>query len=140
MMLPSKELLSEVFGKKVSYIDILKEDCDTHNTFKVIFQFDNIYYGGISGIEDENINIYELANKCKVWAYTKKFILNSEYYPLDNLQYSGGCLLADIRTSDTEYFNGKSESEAIFKACDYILKESSSKKIHWVLNNSKGIE
>ena len=62
-------------------------------------------------------NIYEFAFKCKEWAYTQGYILKSEI---------NGCLVCESNTfmgSDTEWFNGISEIEAILKACECILKE-----------------
>ena len=60
----SKELLSEVFNRKVRTFTIIDNIA--------YYQYRDIYYGGISGIDDEEVNIYELAHKnLKEWAKLK---------------------------------------------------------------------
>lgn len=120
MQLPSKELLSLIFNKKVTWLMDIKEDVDTHNTIKIVFQFDNIYYGGISGIEDEQINVYELAHKCKEWARDKGFILTTnigddKHEAICVFHPGDGCLTADT------------EIEAIFSACEWIMNDEAKK-------------
>ena len=121
----SKELLSKVL-KNTKYLtnediiirvgDIL--DC----TFST-----NLHY--FTDVNQRYINIYELAHKCKEWAYCKKYALtpmndfgfnnndvaNFKIYWTTcyiNLQLSGAHLHSEI--ADTE-------PEAIFKACEWIL-------------------
>ena len=112
MMLPSKELLSVVFNRKVCWLMLLDEDTDTHNTLKVHFQFNDIYYGGVSGIEDEQINIYELAHKCKEWAISQGYQFRV-YYQCDGSEewYIGKCGF------EWDAFKG----DSVFEACQWIL-------------------
>ena len=73
----SLELLSDVLGKEVTSSVLIEDDDCTHNKEKLLFQFKDTYYGGNSGIEDEEINIYELAHKCKEWAIEKDYLIRS---------------------------------------------------------------
>ena len=110
MNLPSKELLSEVLGENVTSIQELSSDA---------------IFGGrqawiTSKSHDCAINIHELAHKCKEWAFQHNFIVNSE------LHYHKGC--CSIYDSNGDCLNGKgifedTEPEAIFKACEWILKQ-----------------
>lgn len=98
----SKELLSEVFGENVLSFDIGGNE--------ILIEFDKY----------ENIlNIYELAHKCKEWAYKQDYDIWSITWGAvefqNNKKYNG-----------TERVNADTEVEAIFKACDYILNELSN--------------
>ena len=100
----SKELLSEVLKKEIENRDI---------SYVEIYKNVVIYKVSIYDREEE-INIYELAHKCKEWLAdsevdytlwrTHKHRFYSEKYYLDI-------------ESDTEH-------EAIFKACEWVLKEA----------------
>ena len=110
----SKELLSEVLGVYVRngwYFD-----CVT-----LVYTYDKI-----SGL-DENyhaeINIYELAHMCKEWAKLKYFI---------DIDSHSGCARWGAEAVShngrpsvfyEQVFIGRTEPEAIFKACEWILKE-----------------
>ena len=68
-----------------------------------------------------NINIYELAHKCKEWALCKGYRLESStFHPND-----GGkpyCAVgAYVRTEHCS--NDDTEIGAIFKACEWILQQ-----------------
>ena len=106
----SKELLSEVLHCDVYKIDIkdnaLEYDCD----------FDDVPIVRI-------INIYELAHKCKEWAYSQGYILFSKIRLSSSL---ASCYFDTMGKHDyeDEYhddFRAETESEAIFKACQWIL-------------------
>lgn len=117
----SKELLSKVFNRKVRTFTIVDNI--------VYYKYEDIYYGGISGIEDEEINIYELAHECKQLAVSKGYSLYSGYDKLINKYgvYVNLLLFGDDESTiggwDTEiYFIANTESEAIFKAYQYIME------------------
>ena len=94
----SKKLLGEVFSINVEN-DIILE----HNI---------IHYEDI-GMRIE-INIHELAHKCKVWALQYKYELLSGY-----LSSRGYVVVMEQRRT----WYADTESEAIFKACEWILKQ-----------------
>ena len=56
MLLPGKELLSEVLEVNICYFAIRQNE--------VIYTYDDC---------DDTINIYELAHKCKEWALSKGY-------------------------------------------------------------------
>ncbi len=60
-----------------------------------------------------NINIHELAHKCKEWALQYKYELLSGYL-------SGNGYVVVMEQRITWYAD--TEPEAIFKACEYILE------------------
>lgn len=101
MYLPSKELVSKVLNVHVTMIDkILGSD--------IGFEINNI-----SG-STHLINIYELAHKCKEWAYKQEYILESYFY-----NSKARC---DISKSYAvnEMFIADTEPAAIFKACEWL--------------------
>ena len=126
----SKELLSEVLG-------------NTPN------QWNWRYFEGYKNLEctegtcsgrGENttgyMSIYEFAHKCKEWALSKSNLelisaITEEgaYCKIDNIIPS--TIEYDINQMDTAYrtifnsiiFDAKTEPEAIFLACEWILKE-----------------
>ena len=109
----SKELLSEVLGYEVEI-----------RGFKDKFIPANFEY--IKDMIDvKAINIYELAHKCKEWAYTKcNYTLESTSNPF------GGFCKIEIYEIDIgkaynkpdDVYRGTNEPEAIFKACQWILE------------------
>jgi len=62
------------------------------------------------------INIYELAHKCKEWALDKGYIIESYTFFDDRSENKGYARIGKYR------FPLKTEVEAIFKACQWILK------------------
>ena len=103
----SKELLSEVLGKKVDMI--YTEDYLGHS-FK---PFIRPLYGSFV----DEVNIYELAHKCKEWALTKHNTYLSSW-----TESSQGVCEASTTNEDKDFF-AETEPEAIFKACEWILKD-----------------
>lgn len=87
----------------------------------------NIIHFEVNSNSMQSTNIYELQHKCKIWAYKNGFILRSEYYPPDSFLFSGGCLLVNISTEESMWFNGTLEPKAIFKACQWVLDNKESK-------------
>ena len=101
----SKELLSEILKKDTPYINI-------KNNY--------IYYeefGSMTGTLIKNINIYELAHKCKEWAWYQ-----DREHTTTTIKTSK-TLLGVYRAwinDDDEWF-ADTEPESIFKACEWLL-------------------
>ncbi len=101
----SNELLSKVLKTEVKALELWND-----NSIRYFAPKDYI------------INIYELANKCKEWA------LNLDEYSIESgLTWGEGYvnLFGRYSCSDSEpdeIFVEDTEPEAIFKACEYILK------------------
>ena len=108
----SKELLSEV----------LKIDDIVH------IQKEGINYLFISRANNQAIiiNIYELAHKCKDWAYSKDYSYLSGRDDIFFHSYKYICSVG-IDESSTEDFYADTEVEAIFKACQWILDNEQTK-------------
>lgn len=115
----SKELLSEVLGEEVSAMHIRGNKLNY-----VVPNYETEEDGEIVYIDlGTNINIYELAHKCKENARAKGYLLYS--YPIDVLYSRYACDVKDKRGVQLMMQSGESEPEAIFKACEWILKEKS---------------
>lgn len=112
----SKELLSEVLGKEIE-IGIKSILGESYIEYKIILP------SGGKLIRD--MNIYELAYKCKEWAYENDYYV----YSIITFAAEGSCYLTheDDISKRLKTFDANNEPEAIFKACDYILKELSNK-------------
>ena len=125
----SRELLSEVFNKKVREFAIDK------NELRLIYEDDK------KEIPDLHyINIHELAHKCKEWAikdgysivsaiaigneYTNAKIKYEEYgkFIPAYRTVNGKNDYQEILYKETDYFEADTEPEAIFKACQWILE------------------
>lgn len=108
----SKELLSEVLGEDIN--DIVNDKTTPKNIFQ--YEIKKRMLDG-SGVAYREINIHELANKCKEWALQQGHILSSwETNPNSGVE-------AYCRSSNVDRFPFQSttEPEAIFKACNWIL-------------------
>lgn len=113
----SKELLSE----------ILDESYDNTNIVKIYqpSDFNHIAWETNNcAINTHSINIYELAHKCKEWCLNNNFTIKSsitrqgakcEFYSKEQTNYK------------TKIINAKTEPEAIFQACEWILKQKENK-------------
>lgn len=108
MILPSKELISEVLSKEVEEERFIDSNSLTYVN---------------SGIY-EDINIYEFAFKCKEWAKLKHFI---------DIDSHSGCARWGAEAVShngrpsvfyEQVFIGRTEPEAIFKACEYIMEKT----------------
>ena len=108
----SKELLNEVLGYEASYIQIV----GTKLCFSCHIK------GG------SNINIYELAHKCKEWAYKQGYAILS-----GNSAYGIGAFFCSCKGWLSENYDKRieishnTEPEAIFKACQWILNNKENK-------------
>ena len=110
MQIISKELLSEVLKKEVFNVACISADgkdvCYNYTEYE-----DEI----LSKLgEAEQINIYELADKCKKWA--SKGGANIWSWP-NNAE------IRDIHNFYEKSFRADSEQEAIFKACEWIREK-----------------
>lgn len=108
-------MISRELVKKVIYEDTL--DIDKIISLKFVDEY--LYINGY-----KKINIHELAYKCKVWADKKGYVLMSgkingiwycEYSTNTHYANNGSCYYG----IKDEFSN---ESEAIFKACQWILE------------------
>ena len=72
MTLPSKELLSAVFGKKIGKIETKGVYLEYEHWENCI----NHQKQDISGYDITRINIHELGQKIKVWAFKKGYIIS----------------------------------------------------------------
>ena len=103
MNLPSKELVSAVLGEEVKSVELWKE-----NSIRYFAPKDYI------------INIYELAHKCKEWSKDEVYYLESGYI-------NGAVCRVYLDLEDMKIFWADTEPEAVFKACEWILKEQNEK-------------
>ena len=103
----SKELLSEIMDDKVKSIRIMND------TIFIYFENNNQEYF---------IDIYELAYKCKVWAYNNSYTLRSQL----KVCY---CRFPNHNDIEEKIFKADTEPEAIFKACQWILENRQKGKI-----------
>ena len=107
----SDELLCEILGCDVVKTDIkdntLEYDCD----FCDVVTF-------------RNINIYELAFKCKEWAKNKEYIVHSS--PTQKIEHTAIVQSFDFNKFyyGENQFYALTEIEAIIKACEWILENS----------------
>ena len=111
MILPSKELISEVLSKEVEEERFIDSNSLTYVN---------------SGIY-EDINIYELAHKCKEWAYSQGYIISSGLTPVLGVNKDGWAEVFSCSTpldGKLHTFKQLSEPEAIFKACEYIMEQT----------------
>lgn len=123
----SKELLSEVLGVYVR--DGWYFDCEL-----LIYTYDKIL--GLDENYHSQINIYELAHKYKKWAFVKGYFVQSDFLEVNiyPIEYDGSKMKLvhcfDIVPIDCDSYTEEeidsfphNETEAIFKACEWILKE-----------------
>lgn len=108
----SKKLLSEVLGGSVYELKI------KGNTVYPIYE------NGMPLMNDIPINIYELAHKCKEWAKLKYFI---------DIDSHSGCARWGAEAVShngrpsvfyEQVFIGRTETDAIFKACEWIMEQT----------------
>ena len=104
MKFPSKELLSEVLSKEVEEERFIDSN-------SLIYVNSGMYF---------DINVYELAHKCKEWAFDKFGIQVSSEIGEDSKVDK--FWTANFKLNDEHYsFWALTEPEAIFKACEWIM-------------------
>lgn len=118
----SKKLLSEVFNEKVLSYNVI-------NKTEIIVQFFE---------HDEVINIYELAHKCKEWAFKNGFCISEIDYLFSlskpnepDFRANVWCILDNHKAllnqtpeKPCAYFDEPTQNEAIFKACEWIMENT----------------
>lgn len=113
----SKELLSEVLGLKVWKV----LDCNMNTLRYCIYPNE--------GDEPSEymfpINIYELAFKCKEWAYENKTLCGYNI-ELKSYKSENDYWLCELMSEDIT-FSADTEPEAIFEACQWILENKETK-------------
>ena len=125
----SKELLSEVLSYKLPYKIKVHKIIVRTGTLNYFYNSKDI----CGGLFEANayINIYELAFKCKEWAYTNKYRLSSGQHRLNTKQEhyinnqiaSYFCSVYYITNDDSDIqIDANTEIEAIIKACNWVLE------------------
>ena len=101
---------------------IVKVDIDADG-LEVMFWTDEEYFN--------SINIYELASLCKLWAFRQKIdnrkidITSSTSHGITSGSMIFQCsIIWGYSNDEKKSFEGESESDAIFKACEYILEQN----------------
>ena len=118
----SKELLSEVLSYKLSYKIKVHKIIVRTDTLNYFYNIKDSY----GGLFEANayINVYELAFKCKEWASELGYEMESATYRYNK----GGYCFVSTFLNNTR-FEARTEVEAIFLACEYILKELNEKQL-----------
>lgn len=101
----SKELLDEVLGFNATKIGL-------HPTIPTLIQFFDFYW--------RSIEVYKLAYLCKEWASKKDLYVES--FVSYAVQGNGQATVCD-GDGNRKSFVADTEPEAIFKACEWILKD-----------------
>ena len=116
--LPSKELLTEILKENVKEV----YEIGSNPNFK-----DNTLLFNLNGCGELcNINIYELAQKCKEWAYKQGYVILSGHSA-----YGIGAFFCSCKGWLSENYdkrieiNHNTEPEAIFVACQWIIDNRS---------------
>lgn len=127
MKLPSKELMGEVLlNTEEEEICIYELCCGRTIRYSIRFKCRN--NDGTFNYEDGEINIYELAHKCKEWANICR--INGKNYQLETalLPECLGGAYCDIWSGafkqNEEEIISSTEPEAIFKACEWLLEKT----------------
>jgi len=116
----SKELLSEVLDTNVEeFID----DKFAKDGYILFWE----WYNKNKNQRQRDINIHELAHKCKEWVLEKRILFQSGYtvptvQARADIAWAKGLEEPQIKT-----FIADTEPEAIFKACQWILDNIESK-------------
>lgn len=118
----SKELFIEVLKKELSTIDLLNGistiNMGINNTIQMSYY--ETHLKCMCGLYE--INIYELAFKCKEWAAKQYYSVNSGW----SMTHWGGTYHVEVIREANKIKvlfsqSQDSEPEAIFKACQWIL-------------------
>lgn len=116
----SKKLLTEVLGlveepNKIILVSRNKYENNIKQTLQISYN---------NGSEPNEINIYELAHKCKEWAFKQHFEIHSasnSLYGDKPIAYIQDTALCGVELPSI--FEANIEPEAVFKACEWILKQ-----------------
>lgn len=109
----SKELLSEVLNVNVQ-TEIYEDDFCSDNTL-IYWEFDGYHN------DYKNINIFELADKCKAWAFKKGYVVGTDLDKVNVWSIKERIIINHFEV----YFEDYLEFE--IKACQWILDNKDSK-------------
>lgn len=104
-------------------IELIKQilEDDTIENFKIldrIIKYDRYDLDVI--VKDCQINIYEFAHKCKIWALKNGFYIESKLMEFEaRARLYNSSPYSDL----VKWKDDKTEPKAILKACEYIFKE-----------------
>ena len=101
----SRELVSKVLKCKIEHVG----HSYFPNTISILFNGEK---------EMKFPNVYELAYKCKEWAYNEKDVILTSWKDRD-------CCYCEI-DDGVMSFSAETEVKAIFQACDWILNNVGS--------------
>ena len=108
----SKELLSEVLG--INDINLILDENNEINYTR---------YANITrGLRDVFINKYELAHKCKEWAFANGYYLTIYNDAIDVVLQSNCKILENVTNDNFMY-----DPNLVFKACQWILDNKGNK-------------
>lgn len=115
----SKKLLKNVlYGESIDNISIISND--------ITFEYSHYVNGVFQYRRKTDINIYELAHKCKEWALSKGYIINSGATTSNDWSSTIYKVIKENPyIKELSHTWGQSENEAIFRACQWILTKDS---------------
>ena len=128
MVSPSKELVEEVLNIKLcesgTYTDYLGFD---YRVKDIYISLNEVIYWECDSKDKtkKHINIYELMHKMKMWANSNSYTLlafGNVVYLIDDKFDS-----EEICFNEHKSFYGDTEIKAIFKACEWVLKQKENK-------------
>lgn len=97
---------------------VLNTDFDWHGIDQ-----NTLSYGWEKYTPVKSMNIYELANKCKEWALANGYSIETR--PYNDYGYTDWFIImydSETKIADRKEFDlSKSEPEAVFMVCQYIL-------------------
>ena len=113
----TNELLSEILGFKIF---IVKEEDELPTT---IPRENDIVYERLNELQ-YCINIHEISNKCKEWAFKQKYSLLTQKWKSLN-----EWVVYISKYSNKEEFTEDTEPDAVIKSCQWILEQIQLKEI-----------
>lgn len=123
--LPSKELLSEVFNTAIMPQENIPNKVIRLDGNEIIFFTKDQKWGGDSA---HRINIYELAHKCKEWAWNNNNGINLSSELTYCSFWRGYKDEIGVDRAIQKTFYADTEPEAIFKACEWIMEQLNKSK------------
>ena len=118
----SKELLNKVLN-----IEIVSYQMKQKNI--LAYEYNKVSKNQWSGKTfcNRSINIYELSHKCKKWAFKNGYWLSVRLYEPNGFNIVIFSHIHSQLQKDLKEINDKTEPEAIFKACQWILEQKGIK-------------
>jgi len=137
----SNELLSAVLSR-YGIGNITRVTADIKRKGAYYGVSDNIQYS-YEAKDDSNgwktmaeINIYELAHKCKEWAYSLGHVVSTQYRTDYSNATTSLAWCESLAYEGRQTFKADTEPEAIFKACEWILQQINQKESTSHQNNN----